>query len=304
MIKSVISLIIIFFILGCENTSKKNITNIVDNTKKIINKKSTDTTQSLDSNTPNNNVFYYLGENYFIEGVEYIPEENYSYNETGLASFYGKELHNTKTINNDLNKVTELLGRHKTLPLPSVVKITNLENGLSVVIKIVDRHQDNSSLIQVSRKVAQLLKFYKNKVARVRVEILKDPSKQWKSVSLSMNETAFNDTIKSAPTDIVSISDLDENLEKSADNTKAEQPIEIGSETVINTDLFIKVSDFENYNEIKEIIIELDKSLKHTIERNNSLYNLILGPIKNEEADKLVSYFVSKGYKKTEIILK
>ena len=304
MIKSVISLIIIFFILGCENTSKKNITNIVDNTKKIINKKSTDTTQSLDSNIPNNNVFYYLGENYFIEGVEYIPKENYSYNESGLASFYGKELHNTKTINNDLNKVTELLGRHKTLPLPSVVKITNLENGLSVVIKIVDRHQDNSSLIQVSRKVAQLLKFYKNKVARVRVEILADPSKQWKSVSMSMNEATFNDTIKSAPTDIVSISDIDESLEKNFDEHSMEQPIEIGSETVINTDLFIKVSEFNTYEEIEKIIKDLNKSLKYTTERNNSLYNLILGPIKNVEADKLVSYFVAKGYKKTEIILK
>ena len=304
MIKSVISLIIFFFILGCENTSKKNITNIVDNTKKIINKKSTDTTQSLDSNIPNNNVFYYLGENYFIEGVEYIPKENYSYNESGLASFYGKELHNTKTINNDLNKVTELLGRHKTLPLPSVVKITNLENGLSVVIKIVDRHQDNSSLIQVSRKVAQLLKFYKNKVARVRVEILADPSKQWKSVSMSMNEATFNDTIKSAPTDVVSISDIDESLEKNVDEHSIEQPIEIGSETVINTDLFIKVSEFNTYEEIEKIIKDLNKSLKYTTERNNSLYNLILGPIKNVEADKLVSYFVAKGYKKTEIILK
>ena len=304
MIKSVISLIIFFFILGCENTSNKNITNIVDNTKKIIKKKSTDTTKSLDSNISNNNVFYYLGENYFIEGVEYIPKENYSYNESGLASFYGKELHNTKTINNDLNKVTELLGRHKTLPLPSVVKITNLENGFSLVIKIVDRHQDNSSLIQVSRKVAQLLKFYKNKVARVRVEILADPSKQWKSVSMSMNEATFNDTIKSAPTDIVSISDIDESLEKNFDEHSMEQPIEIGSETVINTDLFIKVSEFNTYEEIEKIIKDLNKSLKYTTERNNSLYNLILGPIKNVEADKLVSYFVAKGYKKTEIILK
>ena len=119
-----------------------------------------------------------------------------------------------------------------------------------------------------------------------------------------MNETAFNDTIKSAPTDIVSISDLDENFEKNPDNSTAERPIEIGSETVINTDLFIKVYEFETYNEIKQIVIDLDKSLKYTVERNNSLYNLILGPIKNEEADKLVSYFVSKGYKKTEIILK
>ena len=80
-----------------------------------------------------------------------------------MANFYGKELHNKKTINNDLNKVTELLGRHKTLPLPSIVKITNLDNGLYLTIKINDRHNDNSSLIQVSRKTAQLLRFYKIK---------------------------------------------------------------------------------------------------------------------------------------------
>ena len=50
---------------------------------------------------------------YFIEGVKYIPKEEYNYDKDGLATFYGKELHNVKTINNDLNKVTELLGRHK-----------------------------------------------------------------------------------------------------------------------------------------------------------------------------------------------
>ena len=72
-----------------------------------------------------------------------------------------------RNANNDLNKVTELLGRHKTLPLPSIVKITNLENGLSLTIKIIDRHDDNASIIQVSRKVAQLLRFYKNKITNI-----------------------------------------------------------------------------------------------------------------------------------------
>ena len=58
-----------------------------------------------------------------------------------------------------------MLGRHKSLPVPSIVKVTNLDNGLSLTIKINDRHDDNSSLIQVSRKTAQLLRFYKDKIA-------------------------------------------------------------------------------------------------------------------------------------------
>ena len=140
-------------------------------------------------------VFYFVGNPYFIQGVKYIPEENYYYKETGLASYYGKDLHNKVTVNNDKNKVTELLGRHKTLPIPSVVKVTNLENGLSLTIKIIDRFEDNSSIIQVSRKSAQLLRFYKNKIARVKVEILLDTSKQWKNVLLSMNEPDFDKTI-------------------------------------------------------------------------------------------------------------
>ena len=53
---------------------------------------------------------YVIGDPYFIDGVKYIPKENYSYNKFGLATFYGKELHNKRTVNNDLNKVTELLG--------------------------------------------------------------------------------------------------------------------------------------------------------------------------------------------------
>ena len=71
---------------------------------------------------------YIVGDVYFIEGVKYEPKENYEYNEIGLASYYGKELHNKKTLNNDYNKVTELYGRHKTLPLPSILKITNFRH--------------------------------------------------------------------------------------------------------------------------------------------------------------------------------
>ena len=60
--------------------------------------------------------------------------------------------------------------------------VTNLENGLSVIVKINDRHNDNSSIIQVSRKVAQLLRFYKSKITRVKVEILAEKVKN-KSIS-------------------------------------------------------------------------------------------------------------------------
>ena len=281
------------------NTSIKDIEKVVNLKKNTNNIK-----EKTKINDEKNTIFYYIGDSYFIEGVEYLPKENYNYTEIGLSTFYGKELHKVKTINNDFNNVTELLGRHKTLPLPSMVKITNLDNGLSINIKIVDRHFDNSSLIQVSRKVAQLLGFYGDKIATVRVDILSDASKQWKSVALSLNEPEFNQTVSSAPTETVSISEIDNsNNNTGKDFSETINPIEISSEKVQNFKLFLRIFNFENYDDIKNIMNNLDNNLKYTSEKNGLKYDLILGPLEKTDVNNLVSYFISKGYKETKIEL-
>ena len=311
--KLIISLLF-FLLISCEQISKDEVINTIENTKDVIVKKtikSPDTSNKVkikveENKTNKNSIFYLIGEPYYIEGVKYLPEENYSYEEIGLATFYDKELHNKRTANNDLNKVTELLGRHKTLPLPSIVKITNLENGLSLTIKIIDRHNDNTSIIQVSRKVAQLLRFYKNKITKTKVEILPDPSRQWKNVTMSINDKDFNNTVESAPTEIVSISNIDEDLnafEDQTDDIKIEQPIELGFEEVDNLDLYLHVNNFKNYQEIKNIVNEINLSDKYTSENIGNIYKLIIGPIDNKTADKLLSTFISKGYKESKLIL-
>jgi rare lipoprotein A len=311
--KLIISLFF-FLLISCEQISKEEVINTIENTKdSIVEKtiKSPDISDKLkikieEDKTNKNSIFYLIGEPYFIEGVKYVPEENYSYEEIGLATFYDKDLHNKRTANNDLNKVTELLGRHKTLPLPSIVKITNLENGLSLTIKIVDRHDDNTSIIQVSRKVAQLLRFYKNKITKAKVEILSDPSRQWKNVTMSINDKDFNNTVESAPTEIVSISNIDEDLNTLEDKTediKIEQPIELGFEEVDDLDLYLHVNNFKNYQEIKNIVNEINLSDKYTSENIGNFYILIIGPIDNKTGHKLLSTFIGKGYKESKLIL-
>ena len=311
--KLIISLFF-FLLISCEQISKEEVINTIENTKDTIVEKTVKSPDisnkaiiKVEENKINqNSIFYLIGEPYYIEGVKYVPEENYSYEEIGLATFYDKELHNKKTANNDLNKVTELLGRHKTLPLPSIVKITNLENGLSLTIKIIDRHDDNTSIIQVSRKVAQLLRFYKNKITKTKVEILSDPSRQWKNVTMSINDKDFNNTVESAPTEIVSISNIDEDLNTFEDKTediKIEQPIELGFEEVDDLDLYLHVNNFKNYQEIKNIINEINLSDKYTSENIGNFFKLIIGPIDNKTGDKLLSTFIGKGYKESKLIL-
>ena len=296
-----------FILISCENISKDTVLDKLENTKNVIEEKAKKSIKKSDDlkkeNLSKNKIFYLIGDPYYIEGVKYTPNENYSYEEVGLATYYDKDLHNQKTLNNDLNKVTELLGRHKTLPLPSIVKITNLENGLSLTIKIVDRHDDNASIIQVSRKVAQLLRFYKNKIAKVKVEILSDPSKQWKNVTMSINDDNFNSTVDSAPTEIVSITNIDTDIIEDNGNAILEQPIEIGFEDVENLALYLHVNNFKNYKEIQKIINEIQLNEKYTSENMGTFYKLIIGPIENDIANKLVSTFIRKGYKENKIIL-
>ena len=308
--KLIISLFFIF-LFSCDNISNNKVVNKIENAKNIIEDKTKENVAKLvepkknldKENSTSENIFYLIGDPYFIEGVKYTPKEDYSYSEVGLATFYDKELHNQKTLNNDLNKVTELLGRHKTLPLPSIVKITNLENGLSLTIKVVDRHDDNASVIQVSRKVAQLLRFYKNRIARVKVEILSDPSKQWKNVTMSINDEDFNSTVESAPTEIVSISNIDDDIEESILQENIEQPIELGFEKVENLELFLHINNFKNYEDIQKIVNEIQLKEKFTSVNMGDFSKLIIGPIENEVANKLVSTFILKGYKENEIIL-
>ena len=310
MIKYLISLILIFILFSCNELNLDNVSDVVENStnkiEEIIDNKKKNKKEKKQSihNQIKDNIFYYVGEPYFIEGVSYTPEEKYNYSEIGFSSFYGKELHNVKTVNNDINKVTELVGRHKTLPIPSMVKVTNLDNGLSINVKIIDRHDDNAVIIQVSRKVAQLLGFYKSKIATVKVEILSDASKQWKSVVNSLNEENFNQTISSAPTDIVSIEEIDEIIETNDDtNTIIEEPIELKSEKITDFKLYLRVTGFENYESIRSVLDNYNNNLKYTSEKNNSKYDVIIGPLENTEANNMVSYFISKGYKETEILI-
>lgn len=282
------------------DNNKQVVNSIIEKKQNVITNIESDEKKKLKNNTP----IYIVGDPYYIEGVEHNPQENYNYNEKGLATYYGKDLHNKRTVNNELNKVTELLARHKTLPLPSVVKITNLENGLFLIIRVNDRNHNNTSIIQVSRKVAQLLRFYKTGIARVKVEIIADASKQLKIVTKSMNDSDFNITLDSSPTETVFISDLGETVYDSNNLDKnIEQPIELGFEEISENDLLVKIKGFNSYEDVQNMIQFLNNNYKTTIQNDGNSYSAIFGPLNNIEANNLVQFLISKGYKNAEIVI-
>jgi len=121
---------------------------------------------------------YKVGEPYQIQGIWYYPKEDYEYDETGIASWYGAQFHGRRTANGDTYDMNALTAAHRTLPMPSFVRVTNLENGRSLILKVTDRGPfARGRVIDISRRGSQLLGFQNSGTARVRVQIMADKSR-------------------------------------------------------------------------------------------------------------------------------
>ncbi len=116
---------------------------------------------------------YRIGAAYTIGGKTYVPAEDKNYQGEGLASWYGEDFHGRQTANGEIFDMNSMSAAHATLPMPTYVRVTNLDNNKSVIVRVNDRgpyHDDR--IIDVSVKTAQLLGFYTSGVARVRVEYM------------------------------------------------------------------------------------------------------------------------------------
>ncbi|MBS0236559.1 MAG: septal ring lytic transglycosylase RlpA family protein [Proteobacteria bacterium] len=116
---------------------------------------------------------FVVGKQYKVKGVVYKPRVDLRYRAEGMASWYGGKdgFHGGRTANGARYDMNGYTAAHKTLPLPSVVKVTNLENNKSLHVVINDRGPFRKGrIIDVSKKAAQDLGFLENGIAKVRVE--------------------------------------------------------------------------------------------------------------------------------------
>ena len=122
---------------------------------------------------------YKVGAPYQINGVWYYPAVDYNYDETGVASWYGEQFDQRYTANGEIFDLNELTAAHRTLPMPSIVQVTNLNNGRALQLRVNDRGPfARSRIIDVSRRASQLLGFATNGTALVRVKIMEEVSIQ------------------------------------------------------------------------------------------------------------------------------
>jgi rare lipoprotein A len=143
---------------------------------------------------------YKIGKPYQVGGVWYYPKADYDYNETGIASWYGPGFDGKRTANGEIFDTNGLTAAHKTLPMPSMVRITNLENGRAIAVRVNDRGPFSPGrIIDLSRRGAQLLGFIEKGTARVRVEIMAEDSQLLAAAASKSGGDSLPPAPKAAP---------------------------------------------------------------------------------------------------------
>jgi rare lipoprotein A len=114
---------------------------------------------------------YSVGKPYSINGRTYVPAENPSYRAEGIASWYGPDFHGRLTANGEVYDMHAISAAHTTMPLPSYARVTNMDNGRSIIVRVNDRGPyARNRVIDLSIGTAKALDFYGRGLARVRVE--------------------------------------------------------------------------------------------------------------------------------------
>lgn len=171
---------------------------------------------------------YKVGNPYKIGDRWYYPKEDYNYSEEGIASWYGEDFNGKLTANGERYNMNTLTAAHRTLPLPSIVRVTNLQNGRSVVLRINDRGPFvKDRIIDLSKHGAQLLGYMGQGTTKVRVEILANESKALKEAMLTGKVSSATSTALAAQGPAPSL------YETSAERIKVGEAAEKASEAAI-----------------------------------------------------------------------
>jgi rare lipoprotein A len=122
---------------------------------------------------PKGGGYYQVGKPYQVAGLTYTPREDPGYDRVGSASWYGELFQGRRTANGEIYDMDRLSAAHPTLPLPVYARVTNLNNGRTIVVRINDRGPyANDRIIDLSRRSAELLGFRNHGTATVRVKYL------------------------------------------------------------------------------------------------------------------------------------
>lgn len=259
---------------------------------------------------------------YQIKGVWYHPQPHYEYEEEGTASYYGGSdvFHGRPTATGELFDMNEVSAAHKTLPLPCVAEVTNLENGRQIQLKVNDRGPFvEGRIIDVSRRVAQLLGFDKKGTTKVRVRTLVPESLVLNGINPSdvMMAQAPPPVKKPLPVE-KTLPIMTASLPRLPDHLfeveEEERPVQLAAasppshETPSSTGIFVEIGKYKSEAEAQSISRKLagitDAMAQAAQTRGVNAYVVQMGPLLSmAQANQVLDQLVSAGHLMSRIVI-
>lgn len=121
-----------------------------------------------------------IGKPYDVSGETFVPHYDEAYNEEGMASWYGPKFHGRMTASGERYDQNEMTAAHRTLPMPSIVRVTRLDTGQSVKVRVNDRGPfSHRRIIDLSQGAAEALDMIRVGTTKVRVEYLSQDTEEY-----------------------------------------------------------------------------------------------------------------------------
>ena len=281
---------------------------------------------TLDSSPAVQQGTFKVGKPYKVQGQTYTPREQYDLVETGIASWYGPGFDGKKTANGEVFDKRELTAAHRTLQMPSLVRVTNLDNGRSVIVRINDRGPfKRSRIIDLSEKAAELLAFKGQGTAKVKLEVLQQESLRIAESARQGNLTkGYEVAANEAPGDVLETVSYD-----TASGSISVQPVGredlatlpghmrngefypdpiVQERAVTRTNIFVQAGSFTVYDNaahLKDTLSSLSNAaVTETSVNGQRFYRVRLGPVSDvNAADQLLNRVVGAGQKSAIIVV-
>ena len=243
---------------------------------------------------------YKVGTPYKALGQSYTPREDYHYTEVGMASWYGADFHNKRTANGELYNMNAVTAAHRTLPLPSIVRVTNLENGRSIIARVNDRGPYvKNRIIDLSQKGAELLGYKIQGTAKVKVEILAKESQALKEAMLSKDNSSktYNKAIKYSE---VTMANASQTPQPTTSIASVPAPIQTGT-------FYVQVGAYSDLEKAKEMAENMKRfgqvSIYEAYLSKDGIYRVRLGAYHTrDEALQILDRVLDYGHADVSIV--
>lgn len=269
---------------------------------------------------------YKVGNPYQIDNVWYYPHEQPDYDETGIASWYGPTFYGKSTANGETYDGNALTAAHRTLPMPVNVRVTNLDNGKSIIVRVNDRGPyARGRIIDLSRRAAELLDVVQTGTAKVRVTYLSRADMEGGGPPPAITPPEIASALPAVPAAKVASSALSAvpgapvapPVRQSVMPTPvplppvqlaANQPSEQVMQQPVSaaTHLYVQVGAFSKLDNAKILLSKLGGDLRiSTLQRNGqTLYRVRTGPLNSiEDADAALSRITGAGSNDAHIVV-